>query len=90
MEIYSVTHPFKTTFGNWVVGDRFYKEPYNSVPGTNNYYPLNGSYPLWDRHIPDIENFMSKTAETDRPKEYFIDKIYTQEQWDNAKKITHE
>ena len=77
MEIYECIKPFSTNFGSWKIGDKFYKEPYESVEGTNNYYPFNGSYPLWDRNI-QMGDILRKIEDTDEPKEYYINKVYSQ------------
>lgn len=84
MKVYRVIKPFSSRFGDWNIGDRFFQEPYDSVPGTHNYYPGNGSYALWDKegHWPNILDYLEFIEETDKPKEYFIRPIYTQEQWD--------
>jgi len=78
MEVYRFIKPLRTNLNYFKEGDLIYKEPYESVSGTNNYYGFNGSYALWDRSIPEIKSYLEKAFDTDKPKEYFINKVYTQ------------
>lgn len=59
------------------IGDLFYVEPYKHVEGTNNYHPFSGGYCVWDRHV-DISSCAELVEETDKPKEYYTSKRYTQ------------
>jgi hypothetical protein len=66
-------------------GDLFYKE-HDESTGRNLYYPLKGGYPIWERDYgkdnPNSYYFVDKyfelSFETDKPKDYFIDKKYSQ------------
>ncbi len=80
--VYEITKPLRTNFHTFSGGEKLYKEPLNTHGLTgNNYYPFSGGYPLWDKQI-DVENYATKIFDTDKPREYYIDKVYTQERMD--------
>jgi hypothetical protein len=85
MEVYKVHTDIRTNLGSHKVGELLFKEPYDSVPGTNNYYPMSGGYPMWDRNI-DVILYAEKAFDTDKPKEYFINKKYSQYEVDEMLK----
>lgn len=65
----------------WKVGQLFYVEPDKDVKGTNNYYPFDGGYPIWDRQVP-MGDYTELVFTTEKGKGYFIDQKYTQYQVD--------
>ena len=84
--VYEIIKPLRTNMHSFNIGDRLYKEPYDFMDmGGNHYYPFSGGYSLWDKQI-DVENYAHKIFDTDKPKEYYIDRIYTQEQVDEMLK----
>ncbi len=63
-------------------GDLFYREPYEcSKPGSSCWHPLSGGYPIADFDFP-IYFEMELQYETTKPKEYYLNKVYTQHQVD--------
>lgn len=88
--IYKLTRGMQSTAGyagisctsRHDVGDLFYREPYEcGKEGVSNWHPLRGGYCMWDYESP-IEPFMELLFETDKPKEYYLDRKYTQYQVD--------
>jgi hypothetical protein len=68
-----------------LAGSLFYVEPYKHIQGTNSYHPFSGGYCVWDRHV-DMESCTELVEETDKPKEYYINKIYSQYDLDKSLK----
>lgn len=79
--IYTLKRQFSVTgiFHTFKVGERFYEEQDKDNNGEYNYYPLSGFYPLWSRNMPHLKDMLELEQETDKPKEYYINKKYTQE-----------
>ncbi len=89
MEVYKFIEPLFTNFGTNNIGELVYKEPYVIGNDTTfNYYPLKGGYPIWDRNIK-IKDYIEKAFDTDKPKEYFINKKLNRSN-PTATKITKE
>lgn len=85
MEIWEITKPLNTNMGSHKVGDLLYREPYTSMgEGEFLWHPFKGGYAIWERQI-DVKIYAKKVSTTKKPKSYFINKIYTQEQVDNMK-----
>lgn len=85
-EIFILDRSLRLNMGrDYNIGDKFYKEPYESVIGTNNYFGFDGGYAVWDRHIP-MDEYGHVLENTNKPKEYFINKIYSQFQLDEILK----
>lgn len=84
MEVYKFIKPLFTNLGTHNIGELVYKEEDKDVFGEkqSHYYPLKGGYPIWDRTIP-IQDCIEKAFDTDKPKEYYINKKYTQYDLDN-------
>lgn len=84
MEVYKFVKPLFTNMGNHLVGERIFNQD-GTAEGTNNYYPENGGYPIWDRNIP-VMDYVEFVEEVDKPLEYFTQRIYTQCQVDEILK----
>jgi len=78
-------------------GDLFYEEieedknwPNGKVTYCIFYYPFKGGYPIWERDYgndnPDsfyfVDEYLEFVSETDKPKEYFLNKKYSQSEVD--------
>ncbi len=94
MKIYKLKKDFRHGLGNGEriaidlsnkKGERFFKPTDKSEYSTigPDYFPENGSYPISEREdFKFVDEFLEFIEETDKPKEYYLHKKYTQEQVD--------
>ena len=87
MRIFKFKKDLHTNLGNHKIGERVF-EGEEAIPLEYEvYYPENGGYPLKENSwFKFVDEYLEFVGETDKPKEYFIEKVYTQEQMDNALK----
>ena len=101
MKVYRLKKDWSYVIGNnsigfhmgYKKGDRFFKPSDESEFKTigPNYYPENGSYPVAERENSDgifkfVDEYFELIEETDKPKEYYTDKKYSQYDVDNILK----
>lgn len=103
MKVYKLKKDWSYVIGNSGVGfimkykegDLFFKPTDESKYKTigPDYFPQNGSYAVSEREdFKFVDEYFELIEETDKPKEYYIDKVYTQFQVDQmfSKKIPNE
>lgn len=97
MKIYQLKKDWSYCIGNGGIGflmryekgDRFFKPSDESKYSTigPDYFPENGSYAVSERDdFKFVDEYFELIGETDKPKEYFINPKYTQEQVDEMLK----
>lgn len=94
MKIYKLKKDWSYMIGNdgfgflmeYKQGDLFYKPTDESEYKTigADYYPANGSYAVSERQdFKFVDEYFEFVETTDKPKEYYINKKYTQYDLDN-------
>jgi len=82
-EIFVIKKDLVTNLGTRRVGEKLYRESYDITEGSHLYYPMSGGYPIWDVNIPVLD-YAEFVEETNNPKEYYINKVYSQFEMDEA------
>lgn len=85
MKIFKLKKDFRSNLHRLRIGTRFFEEVKTEGPSKVSFYhPENGGYAMWERDdYKFVDEYFEFVGETDKPKEYFINKVYTQEQFDN-------
>ena len=85
MQVYRLTHDVSTSMGTRRAGDLFYKEGDEGADDVI-FYGFKGGYPIVVRSMPEIIMYMELAFTTDKPKDYFTHKKYSQYEVDQMMK----
>lgn len=84
--IYQFTKPLNSKFRSFKIGDLLFREKHPSIKRRFLFYPKDGGYAILDNGDLPIKNKIKLLKKTNHPKEYYIQKKYTQEDVDRVTK----